>query len=151
MSTKIETPEGWKITGDNIDELKLGIAAVHGVLAGESPLDKRPRGRPPGKAANGDEIAAQRLAERKQRTLVYLRAIQTAPQGIPASALVKALDIKNKNAIGSAAVLVNRLLNELGFKPETVYKREKKIGREKTWFLQPRITEAIAAIENLGK
>ena len=150
MSTKIRTPDGWEITGDDIDELTLGIAAVHRVLSNK-PAEKRPVGRPRTQAANGDEIAAQRLVERKEKTLIYLRAIQAHPGGIPASALVQAANLSNKNSIGSAAVRVNGVLAELSIKPDLVYKWEKKLGHEKTWFPKSRMAEAIAAVENLGK
>ena len=142
--------DGWEISGDSIQDLKLGIAAVQDVLNGEVGSGKRRPGRPR-KRPTHDEIASQRLEKRKKAAVAYLKAIQGEPSGIAASALVIALGIKSTRAIGSAALVVNRTLAEAGFKPAVVYAWEKKVGHEKIWSPKPRIAEAITAVENLGK
>jgi len=148
MSVQIKK-DGWEISGDSLEDLETGIAAVQRVLSGGSVAGKRRPGRPPNKSAKGDEVALQRLESRKKKTLAYLKAIQGSPEGITASNLVTTTGIKNKSAIGSAAIQVNRTLDEAGFKHSVVYYWEKKAGHEKTWFPKPRIEEALKAIESL--
>jgi len=148
MAIQIEK-DGWKVSADTVGELETAIGVLQRALQGEPGHLKRPRGRPPGRTANGEDSEKGKLDRRRQIALPFLRAIAGANTGLPASGIVAALQLQSKRAIGSVAQTTNRLLKDAGFEPSRAYYRKKKPGQEKTWFPKPSIHEIISALEGL--
>jgi len=135
--------DGWEVSADTLEELKLGIQAVKEALQ-ESPLLPRRPGRPPKQEPKNAALVA---GDRLKTALTFLSAVNGRSEGIPASELSVALGLKTKREIGTPAGLLNRMLKELGFQKDSVYIRTKKVNQEKKWYPRSKITEAIAAIE----
>ena len=147
MSIVIER-DGWKISGDSVSDLTMGIAAVQQALQSAPLREVRPRGRPKSASNNGGADNAKK-ERRKGMVISFLRAIAGVTNGITATQLAEAVKLQDKRAIGAYAKVANRIIAECGFKTESVYLWKKKAGKEKTWFPKPQIEEAIKAVEGL--
>jgi len=143
--------DGWKVTGDSLEELELGIAAVQRALERDAQRVTRGPGRPRGRTKNGRAAANRKFQETKKTILAFLRTINGATEGATAEDLVTALKLKHKRALGSPAGVVNRTLESLRFEPTTVYVAEKKFNQPRRWYPRPRIEDAIEAIDRLEK
>ena len=148
MAVQVEK-DGWKVSGDTLEELEIGIAAVQRALVGSLSPAKRGPGRPPGKTQDGKAAAMRNFAEHKEATLAILRTISGARTGVTADDLVSALKLKHARALGSPMGLANRILEGLQFKPTTVYVAKKEYNEPKRYYPKARIEEAIEAVENM--
>ena len=148
MSIVIER-DGWKISGNTISDLAMGVAAVQQALQSTEPTGGRAGGRTPKAPQNGGMTDTANKERRKTKVIPFLRAIANAPGGITATKLVETAKMGGKVMIGAHAKIVNKMLIDCGFKTDAVYVWKKKAGEEKTWFPKSQIEEAIKAVEGL--
>jgi hypothetical protein len=85
--------------------------------------------------------------ESAQFALKLLRAIQNAPKGIKADGIMPLIGVSTPKAIGSKTAALNKIIKDLGFKKQMVYRNPRKPGEGRTWYPGRKIANVIAAIE----
>ena len=150
--------DGWEVAGETLDDLELGIRVVQRAIENAKTIalpvreigEVRRRGRPASK--NRDSTDRLKASQNKRIALEFLRLLVANPGGIETGDLVKKMALQASQAISGVTQKTDKLLQEVGLQPESVYGSVKAPATApRKWLPMERISEAISAIEQLSE